>query len=233
MILAGVISFIEEFLGDTGSGAFNTEGLSIQNIIAIVIIVFLASILILAVYKRTYQTTVYNRSFAISLPLLSMITAVIIIAVSSNLLLSLGMVGALSIVRFRTAIKNPLDTVFVFWAVGLGITAGANLLILAIASTLLISITLYLLVKFELLMNSYFLIIRAGSYQDETEILDNVKGIYGKFTLRNKTVKKDQLDLTLEVRSKEDKYTLINQIQDIESVRSVILLSHQGDYISE
>ena len=264
MILAGVQGFLQEIFGNDVIGAYNNEGLALQEIIFIILGVFVLSLVILGTYKRTYQTTVYNKSFAVSLPLLAMITAVIIISVSSNIILSLGMVGALSIVRFRTAIKNPLDTVYMFWAVGLGITAGAGLLLIAVISTLIIAIALFLLITLEVFVQSYFLIVRAEPsdeqlvkkepqmvYDQATEqmvpepvqatleetVTKEISKIYGRYTLRNKTLKKNyegnQLDLTFEVRSKKEKFTLINEIQQIEGVKSVILLSHQGDYITE
>ncbi len=233
MILVGLTGFLNELFGTDVVGTYTSGSIPIEDVIFLILGVFVLSLLILFTYKRSYQTTVYNKSFAISLPLLAMITSVIIITVSSNIILSLGMVGALSIVRFRTAIKNPLDTVFVFWAVGLGITLGAGFYVLGLVSTVLIMFSIFLLIALEVFVQSYFLIIRADSFAKEEEVLAHVKSIYGKFTLRNKTVKKDQLDLTLEVRSKDDKYTLINDIAKMEGVKSVILLSHQGDYIAE
>lgn len=232
MILAGLTTFLENIFGEDAFTQYNST-VEWDLLIFVIIVVFVLSMIILFTYKNTYQTTVYNKSFAVSLPILAMVTAVIIITVSSNIILSLGMVGALSIVRFRTAIKNPLDTVFMFWAVGLGITAGAGQLPVAAISTVIISATLFLLLMLEVFVDSHFLIIRAGSVQDEADILEKVKEIYGKYTLRNKTIKNDAIDLTLEVRSKKDKTLLINDIQSIESVRSVILLSHNGDYIAE
>lgn len=195
--------------------------------------VFALSLVILFTYKRSYQTTVYNRSFAVSLPITAMVTSVIIISVSSNVILSLGMVGALSIVRFRTALKNPFDTVFMFWSVGLGITAGAGLVLIAVISTFIIAISIFTLIALELFATSYFLIIRATSTDEEDIIIDKVTEIYGKHTLRNKTIKDNSLDLTIEVRSKDKKYGRVNEIKDIQSVKSIVLLSHQGDYISE
>jgi uncharacterized membrane protein YhiD involved in acid resistance len=212
---------------------YNSQNVSLEAIIFNIIIAFLLSLLILFTYKKSYQTTVYNRSFAVSLPIVAMVTSVIIISVASNIILSLGMVGALSIVRFRTAIKNPFDTVFMFWAVGLGITVGAGLILVAAISTLAVSLAVFALVALEVFTSSYFLIIRADSTINEEAILNEVEEIYGKYSLRNKTVKENVLDLTIEVRSKEDKTLLINKIKDIKSVKSVILLSHQGDYISE
>jgi uncharacterized membrane protein YhiD involved in acid resistance len=161
-----------------------------------------------------------------------MIISVIIISVSSNIILSLGMVGALSIVRFRTAIKNPFDTVFVFWAVGLGVTAGAGLLTVAIASTILIGAAIFMLMALEVFVQSYYLIIRSD-IKNEEQLLEKIKEIYGKYTLRNKTLRNNTLDITLEVRSKEEKAILVNQLSAIDGVISVVLLSHQGDYISE
>lgn len=167
------------------------------------------------------------------LPIVAMVTTVVIISVASNIILSLGMVGALSIVRFRTALKNPFDTVFMFWAIGLGVTTGAGLVIVAIISTVLIAVAIFLLSALEVFVSSYFLIIRAKDATEEEHILEEVKAIYNKYTLRNKTIKDGGIDLTIEVRSKEDKSLLINKIKEINSVKSVIILSHQGDYISE
>jgi uncharacterized membrane protein YhiD involved in acid resistance len=229
MFLAGVLDWLPEDV----IGQYSSQSISFEQIIFIIISVFLLSLLILFTYKRSYQTTVYNRSFAISLPVIAMVTSVIIISVSSNIILSLGMVGALSIVRFRTAIKNPFDTVFMFWAVGLGVTSGAGLILVAVLSTVVISLVIFLLIALETFVSSYFLIIRTNNKDIEEQVLQAVTEIYGKFSLRNKTIKDGKLDLTLEVRSKEDKYTMVNRIKDIDGVKTVMLLSHQGDYISE
>ena len=212
---------------------YNQQNLPIETILFNILVVFILSLGILFVYKKSYQTTVYNRSFAIGLPIIAMVTSVIIISVASNIILSLGMVGALSIVRFRTALKNPFDTVFMFWAVGLGITVGAGLVFLALISTIVIAAAIFALIALEVFVSSYFIIIRLDSSEHEELVLEEVKSIYSRYTLKNKTVKDSGTDLTLEVRSKADKSIMINQIKDIKSVRSVILLSHNGDYIAE
>lgn len=212
---------------------YNQQNVSLEAILFNIIVVFLLSLIILFTYKKSYQTTVYNRSFAISLPISAMVTSVIIVSVASNIILSLGMVGALSIVRFRTALKNPFDTVYMYWAIGLGITVGAGLILVAIIATVVIAGAIFLLILMEVFVSSYFVIVRATDSSEEEHILSEVKGIYGKYTLRNKTIKDGSLDLTLEVRSKEDKTLLLNQVKEIKSVTSVIVLSHQGDYISE
>lgn len=216
-----------------GPDIFTSQDVLPAAVVFNILSVFLLSLIILFTYKKSYQTTVYNKSFAISLPISAMVTSVIIISVSSNIILSLGMVGALSIVRFRTALKNPFDTVFMFWAIGLGVTSGAGLILVALLSTIVISAAIFILIALELLESSYFLIIRASSPEDEDEIMKKVQTIYGKYTLRNKTIKDTGLDITLEIRGKDKKYSEINRIKDIKSVKSVVLLSHQGDYISE
>ena len=224
-------SIIEQLFGsDVNTYTSSVDPLSIMFTI---LSVFALSLIILFTYKKSYQTTVYNRSFAISLPVTAMVTSVIIISVSSNIILSLGMVGALSIVRFRTALKNPFDTVFMFWAVGLGITSGAGLVFIAVISTVLISASIFALIALEIFVSSYFLIIRADSTSEEELIIDKITEIYGKHTLRNKTIKDNSLDLTIEVRSKDKKYSRVNELKEIKSVKSIVLLSHQGDYISE
>ncbi len=229
MLLASILDIFNE---DVVS-LYSSQNVSLSAIVFNVLSVFLLSLIILFTYKKSYQTTVYNRSFAISLPISAMVTSIIIISVSSNIILSLGMVGALSIVRFRTALKNPFDTVFMFWAVGLGITSGAGLILVGLISTVMISLAIFLLIALEVFVSSYFLIIRATGTEEEKEILEKVTEIYGKYTLRNKTVKENQLDLTIEVRSKTNKDIEINAIKEIKSVKSIVLLSHQGDYISE
>ena len=183
------MGFINDLLEQGTFGLYSSETLSIEQIVFIIFMVFLLSLLILFTYKNSYQTTVYSKSFAISLPIIAMVISVIIISVSSNIILSLGMVGALSIVRFRTAIKNPFDTVFVFWAVGLGVTAGAGLVLVAVVSTVMIMVAIFLLIALEMFTNSYFLIIRSNDMKHEEAIIKEVEKIYGKFTLRNKTVK--------------------------------------------
>ncbi len=212
---------------------YSSQNVSIPVIIYNIIMVLLLSMVILFVYKKSYQTTVYNRSFAMSLPITAMVTSVIIISVASNIILSLGMVGALSIVRFRTALKNPFDTVFMFWSVGLGITVGAGLILVAGISTFLIGAAILLLIYMETFTNSFFLIIRANSLEAEEAILDEVQRTYKKYTLKNKTVRNGKVDLTLEVRSKQNKSEAVNAIAGIENVSSVVLLSHTGDYIAE
>ena len=212
---------------------YSGEDIDLLIITFNIIVAFLLSLIILFTYKKSYQTTVYNRSFAMGLPIVTMITSVIIISVASNIILSLGMVGALSIVRFRTALKNPFDTIFMFWAIGLGITVGAGLIVVAILSTILIAIAVFLLTYLEVFVSSYFLIIRSNDASKESLILDEVRGIYKRFTLKNKTVRNNHLDLTLEVRSKDDKLAFVNKINEVQSVESVIILSHNGDYISE
>lgn len=225
-----VLVSVTDIFGDL-SGV--TQEISLSAIAFSLLSVFLLSIIILITYRNSYQTTVYNRSFALSLPIVAMVTTVIIISVSSNIILSLGMVGALSIVRFRTALKNPFDTVFMFWAVGLGITSGAGLFIVAVLSTFVIAAVIFTLIAFELLVSSYFLIVRSDNYDNEELILEKVTSLFGNYTLRNKTMKDKKLDLTLEVRTKQDQTTLVNSINEIEGVTSVILISHQGDYITE
>ena len=225
-------SFMDLFNQDL-INLYDAQDLPLDIIIFNIGWVFLLSLVILFTYKKAFQTTVYNRSFAISLPIVSMVTSVIIITVASNIILSLGMVGALSIVRFRTALKNPFDTVFMFWAVGLGITVGAGLVGLGILTTFLIAAAVFLLIFLEVFVSSYFLIIRLEDTETEEIVLEEIKLIYKKYNLKNKTVKQNQIDLTLEVRSKEDKSVMVNRLLEIGSVKSVILLSHNGDYISE
>jgi uncharacterized membrane protein YhiD involved in acid resistance len=152
-------------------------------------------------------------------------------AVSSNVILSLGMVGALSIVRFRTAIKNPLDTIFMFWAIGIGITVGANTTILAVIGSAVIGLAILFVQALEIFNSPYILIIALEKEYDEEKLLASVKEIYPKYQVRNKSIQKDDSEFTFEIRGKKDLTDKINGLKNIHGVKSVMLLSYKGDYV--
>lgn len=205
--------------------------LSIPDILLNLLIVLLLSLWVLLIYKLSYQSNVYNKSFAMSLPVSALVTSMVIMAVSSNVILSLGMVGALSIVRFRTAIKNPLDTIFMFWAIGIGITIGANTTILAIIASLVIGLAILFIQALELFNSPYILIVSLDIEYDEPRLLSEVKKLYSKFQVRNKSIQKDSAEYTFELRGKRDLSDQINQLKDIKGVNSVMLLTYKGDYV--
>ncbi len=207
--------------------------LTIEQVILYLIVSGILSMVIMITYRNTYQTAVYNRSFSITLPIVSMVTSLIVLAVQDNLALSLGMVGALSIIRFRTALKNPFDTGFMFLAVGIGITVGARLILHALIATFLIAFILHMLVMLEVFTATYYIIIRCNDAKKEEELVEEMNSSFKVSSIRNRTYVGNKLDITFEVRGKEVPATLATQIKQIEGITSLVILSHKGDYISE
>jgi uncharacterized membrane protein YhiD involved in acid resistance len=205
--------------------------LSVTEIILNLLIAFVLSLWVLFIYKLSYQTTVYNKSFSMTLPVSALVTAMVIMAVASNIVLSLGMVGALSIVRFRTAIKNPLDTIFMFWTIGIGITVGANSWLLAVIGSIVIGLCILMVQSLELFTTPFILIVRISGEFDEDELLNAVKSIYQKYQIRNKTILEDKAEFTFEVRGQKDFSKKINPIKTLKGVDQVMLLSYRGDYV--
>ncbi|OHE40675.1 MAG: hypothetical protein A2Y16_06395 [Tenericutes bacterium GWF2_57_13] len=195
------------------------------------LVAFALSLWVLFIYKLSYQTTVYNKSFSMTLPVSALITTMVIMAVSSNVVLSLGMVGALSIVRFRTAIKNPLDTIFMFWTIGIGITVGAGSGLLAVLGSAVVGLAIMLVQALEIFTTPYILIVRIEGPFDEDLLLAEAKRIYPRFVLRNKSVQKDKAEFTFEVRGQKDIGKKIDPIKTLPGVQSVMLLSYRGDYV--
>lgn len=205
--------------------------LSVTEIILNLLIAFVLSLFVLIIYKKSYQTTVYNKSFAMTLPVSALVTAMVIMAVASNIVLSLGMVGALSIVRFRTAIKNPLDTIFMFWTIGIGITVGANSWLLAVIGSIVIGLCILLVQSLELFTTPYILIVKLASDFNEIELLDSIKNVYAKFQVRNKTLVDSKAEFTFEVRGQKEITEKINAVKNVKGVEQVMLISYRGDYV--
>jgi len=189
-------------------------------------------IFIFFVYKKTYTGVMYSAGFGVSLLGLTLVTTLIILAVTSNIILSLGMVGALSIVRFRTAIKEPLDIVFLFWSIAAGIVLGAGLLPLAVLGSLFIGIILVVFVNKKSVDSPFILIVSSSSDLVEDEILGLVKQSVKRYSVKSKTINDSGMEFTLEVRLKESSTKFIGLIKNISGIRSAALVSYNGDYMS-
>jgi uncharacterized membrane protein YhiD involved in acid resistance len=199
--------------------------LTALNIGITLLIAFLIGFFIFQVYKKTYQSVVYTKSFNMSLVMMAMITALVIMAVTSNVVLSLGMVGALSIVRFRAAIKDPMDIVFMFWAIATGIVTGAGYFLLAIMGALVIGIVLYI---FNLNLKNetpYILLVNFSNESDEIQVINNIKSKVAKYFVKSKTVDSSQIELTIELRLKGEEMSFVNELRKIESVTHAMLVS--------
>ena len=200
-------------------GFVNSGDISWDYALLTITVAFLLGLFIFFIYKRTFSGVVFTKSFGISLILLSMITAAVIMTISSNLMLSLGMVGALSIVRFRTAVKDPMDTIYMFWAIAAGIMVGANLLLVAVISCVVIGIFMVVLSIFKVRKNMpYILVIRFE------------EGAKGR--LKSKTVSRGVIELTLELNVTDAEIALIDRFADIPGVYDASLISYTGDVIA-
>jgi len=193
---------------------------------------FALGLFILFVYKKTYTGVMYSAGFGVSLLGLTLVTTLIILAVTSNIILSLGMVGALSIVRFRTAIKEPLDIVFLFWSIATGIVLGAGLLPLAVLGSLFIGIILVVFVNRKSVDSPYILIVGSGENGREEDILNLLQQSVKRHRIKSKTVSDSGMELTYEVRLKENSTKFVGLVKEIQGVRSVALVSYNGDYMS-
>lgn len=203
--------------------------LSVTTILFTLLTAALCGAIIYIVYRFFYRGVVYSDNFNILLLLTTVVTSFIIMTISANVVLSLGMVGALSIVRFRAAVKDPLDIGFLFWGIAAGITAGAQLYMVAVIGTVAIAVIYILLTIFKKERKSYLLIVR---YTAETEV--NVNGILGaiKYKLKNKTQTGNSIELTIEVKIKNNDTSYISRFNAIDGVESVTLLEYSGEYMN-
>ena len=210
----------------TDSFLETSTNLSAIQVGATILLSFLIGLFIYQIYRRTYQSVVYTKSFSTSLIMMSMITSLVILAVTSNIVLSLGMVGALSIVRFRTAIKDPMDIVFMFWSIAVGLVTGAGFYALAIVGSLFIGVILYIFSVNTKNETPYLLLVSFGKEQSEQEVMNIVKDSVAKYAIRSKTVQKDNIELTIELRFKAEELGFINKVQAVDSVYNAVLVSN-------
>lgn len=206
-----------------------TEFSFVDSAIAL-ISAFIIGMFIYFIYKKTFSGVMYSKSFNASLVLLTMLTTFIILAVTSNVILSLGMVGALSIVRFRTAIKDPLDLVFLFWAIGCGIVLGAGMLPLAIVGSVLIGIVLIGFIRQSDQDSPYILILDLIDESTEIESLGFLKKKLNKMKVKSKTITNGEIELIYEIRLKTQDTAFVNELASLKGVKNATLVSYNGEY---
>lgn len=209
----------------------NIGSVNILDMVLALALAFGLGMFIFFVYKKTFSGVMYSSTFGVTLVALTMITTVVILAVTSNVVLSLGMVGALSIVRFRTAIKEPLDIAFLFWSIAVGIVLAAGMIPLAVFGSVFIGIMLLLMVNRKTYRNPYMLVIHCENYESERAALDFVKKEVLRSALKGKTVQKDRIELNLEVRMKEENTDFINVLSEMQGVKDAVLVSYNGTYM--
>ena len=210
----------------------NINAFSTLDVLLALGLSFVLGLFIFLIYKKTYQGVMYSDSFGVSLIAMSMITSLVIIAVTSNVVLSLGMVGALSIVRFRTAIKEPMDIAFLFWSIAVGIVLGAGLLPLAIIGSVIIGIIIVIFSTRKLGDTPYILVVSCDSEEAEKESEQLIREDAKKSLLKSKSVNTCGIELTYEVRIKDSNTDFINKVSDIAGVTNAVLVSYNGEYMS-
>ncbi|HIV68750.1 MAG TPA: DUF4956 domain-containing protein [Candidatus Butyricicoccus stercorigallinarum] len=209
----------------------NITAVSILDIVLSMVLAFGIGCFIFLVYKATFRGVMYSSAFGVTLITLTMISTFVILAVTSNVVLSLGMVGALSIVRFRTAIKEPLDITFLFWSIASGIVLAAGMIPLAVFGSLLIGLTLVLFVNKKVNDTPYILVVRCGTEQQEQTVTEYLNRELKKPVIKNKTVSADGIELNIELRLKENSTAFVNQVAGMEGVSHAVLVSYNGQYM--
>ena len=208
------------------SGAF--DGASITSIILGLMTAIALGALIYFVYTKFYVGVIYSRSFAVTLVGMTVLTAMVTLAISTNIVISLGMVGALSIVRFRTAVKDPMDLLYLFWAITSGITAGANMYLLAIIAAVVMIVMLTLFYSKQQKGRIYIAII----HYTTTEAGDDVIRAFGKmkYFVKSKTERKDKTELAVEVYCRNNDTHFLEVIKEIDGVEDATLIQYNGEY---
>jgi len=209
----------------------NVTSVSLLDMTVALALAFGLGLFIFFVYKKTFAGVMYSSSFGVTLIALTMITTVVILAVTSNVVLSLGMVGALSIVRFRTAIKEPLDIAFLFWAIAVGIVLAAGMIPLAVIGSVVIGVVLLVFVNRKSHVNPYIAVIRCDSADSESNARNYLAAHVERCVVKSKTVQKGAVELNLEIRLKNENTDFVNALADLPGVQSAVLVSYNGDYM--
>ncbi|MGN0526279.1 MAG: DUF4956 domain-containing protein [Acutalibacteraceae bacterium] len=209
----------------------NITSVSILDMAIALALAFGLGLFIFLVYKKTYSGVMYSSSFGVTLVALTMITTVVILAVTSNAVLSLGMVGALSIVRFRTAIKEPLDIAFLFWSIAVGIVLAAGMIPLAVIGSVIIGVILLVFVNKKSHCNPYIVVLNCSNHESEINAKSFLEKETKRCVVKSKTAQKGAIEMNIEVRLKDDNTDFINILSEMNGVNSAVLVSYNGDYM--
>lgn len=209
----------------------NISSVSIFDMVLALVLAFGIGLFIFLIHKKTFAGVIYSSNFGVTLIALVMITTLVILAVTSNIVLSLGMVGALSIVRFRTAIKEPLDIAFLFWSIAAGIVLAAGLIPLAVFGSVVIGLMLLVFANRKAHYNPYMVVIRCEDHESELSASEFLKSQVQRSVVKSKTAQKDLIELNIEIRLKDDNTDFINTLSDMSGVSSAVLVSYNGEYM--
>lgn len=209
----------------------NMTSVSMIDMVIALALAFGLGLFIFLVYKKTYSGVMYSSSFGGTLIAMTMITAMTILAVTSNVVLSLGMVGALSIVRFRTAIKEPMDIAFLFWAIAAGIVLAAGMIPLAVFGSVAIGVVMLLFVNRKAVHNPYIAVITCVDHAAEKQAVAFLEKQVEKAVIKSKTAQAGQIELNYEIRLKNEDTDFISTLSEMDGVHSAVLVSYNGDYL--
>lgn len=207
---------------------YASSNLTVKSIVACMLITILISAYIFGVYRLVNRNAFYNKNFNVSLPAMAIITAAIILTIQSNIVISLGMVGALSIVRFRTAIKEPLDLVFLFWSISVGIICGAGLAVIAVIASAALTVGILITEKLPIAKASQILLVNSYTFESEDDIMEIIKKYCSLYKVKARNLTQNHLDMAVEVRVKEEG-VLVRELMKVEAVTSASIVAHDGE----
>ena len=205
---------------------------SITDTLIGMLFAFVLGLFIFLIYKKTFSGVMYSAGFALTLPGLALVTTLVIMAVTSNVVLSLGMVGALSIVRFRAAIKEPMEIVYLFWALAVGIVIGAGMIVLAVVGSAFIGVILLLFANRKTHENPYLIVLNCRDEKAEEAALAVLEKSVARYVIKSKTVAREGIEITAELRLKEAATSFVNRLCEICGVENAVLVSYNGEYMS-
>jgi len=210
----------------------NVKSFSVTDMLIGMLFAVAVGLFIFLIYKKTFSGVMYSAGFAMTLPGLTMVTTLVIMAVTSNVVLSLGMVGALSIVRFRAAIKEPMEIVYLFWSLAAGIVIGAGMIPMAVASSAVIGLMLLVFSNRKIHMNPYIIVLTCRSQAAEEKAMAALNNLTERCVVKTKSVSAQGMEFTAEIRLKNADTDFIHRLYGLEGVESAVLVSYNGDYMS-
>lgn len=219
---------LDQLLKTLGSFSSVNLPLTVERVVVTMLITFILALFIFYIYRKTFKGVLYSRNFNVGLVMIALVTALIIMPISSNVILSLGMVGALSIVRFRTAIKDPIDIVFMFWAIAVGLACGAGFYMVAMVGSPMIGLFVFGLSRAHFTSADPYLLVIHHNNGAEAEL----QKILPAFRLQSRTVNSNGVELMLEVRLQSEDMHLVDNLLKLKGVQHAALVSYNGDYVS-
>mgnify|MGYP001037597124 CR=1 FL=1 len=218
-------------MSETFSYMFQLQNYQPWLTIFTVVAAFLVGLYVFFIYRVTFSGVIYSRTFNLSLVMLSMVSAMVIMFMSNNVKLSLGMVGALSIVRFRTAIKEPLDIAFLFWSIAVGIVLAAGMIPLAVFGSVFIGLVLLVFANKKSHVAPYMVVLHCANQDAEKHAMDFLQTKVKKCVVKSKTVRADAVELNAEIRLADENTDFVNALSQIPGVESAVLVSYNGEYM--